>query len=146
MRKKTLSLFLGLLVTVALAVWAQSPTTSAPPGSSTTQDPYGATLDHPNPNSANNANTPITDSNSQNSRTRPNQGNSNDATPAMSGSARSSTTTSTGTDNGSPSSSPAASDSSSLPRTASDLPLLAVIGLLALGSALMVRSIAKPKA
>src|ERR1700753_3502132 len=51
MQKKIFSLFLTLLVTAALAVLAQSPTSSAPPGGSTTKDPYGATLDHPNPGS-----------------------------------------------------------------------------------------------
>ncbi len=140
MKRNALYIFLILVLATALAALAQSPTSSNM-GGSTTKDPYGATLDHPNPSSTAGA--------TAQSATEPN-------VPATTPST-SSTTTSTTVDNtsGAPTSTtdtsgaaPAAPDTSTtsggkLPRTASDLPLLATIGLLALGGALTVRSIAK---
>jgi hypothetical protein len=141
MKRNALYIFLILVLTTALAALAQSPTTSNM-GGSQTKDPYGATLDHPNPGS--------TMPGPGQSATEPNVPA---ATPATTPST-SSTTTSTTVDNtsGTPTSttdnSGTAPDTSTaaggkLPRTASDLPLLATIGLLALGGALTVRSIAR---
>ncbi|HXO42524.1 MAG TPA: hypothetical protein VN999_13805 [Thermoanaerobaculia bacterium] len=127
MKRNALYIFLILLLATALTALAQSPTTSNM-GGSETKAPYGATLDHPNPSSAPSATT---------------EPNVPAATPATTPST-SSTTTSTTVDNTSgtaPDTSTAAGGK--LPRTASDLPLLATIGLLALGGALTVRSIAR---
>jgi len=137
MKRNALYIFLILLLATALTALAQSPTTSNM-GGSETKAPYGATLDHPNPSSAPSATT---------------EPNVPAATPATTPST-SSTTTSTTVDNtsGTPTTttdtSGTAPDTSTaaggkLPRTASDLPLLATIGLLALGGALTVRSIAR---
>jgi hypothetical protein len=165
MSRKIFTLFISLLVTAALAALAQSPTSSAPPGSSSTQDPYGATMDHPNP-TGNNSTAPITDSRSAT------QGNSTTTTmttaPAAAAPAAtptdSSTSTSTSmstipvTDSTSnnaattTATAPVTTDTSTstdvntpttLPRTASELPLLAVLGLLALGGAVTTRTFAK---
>jgi hypothetical protein len=142
MKRNVLYIFLVLLLATALTALAQSPTTSNM-GGSTTKDPYGATLDHPNPGSAAGA--------TGQSATQPNVNEGQ--TPASSTPTTSSTTTSSTTDNTSGSSTPTTDTSGtanntsasggSLPRTASDLPLLATIGLLALGGALTVRSLAK---
>jgi hypothetical protein len=143
MKRNALYIFLVLLLATALTALAQSPTTSNM-GGSTTKDPYGATLDHPNPGAAAGA--------TGQSATQPNVNEGQ--TPAAATPTTSSTTTSSTTDNTSASSTPATDNSGaatstnatangSLPRTASDLPLLATIGLLALGGALTVRSLAK---
>jgi cytoskeletal protein RodZ len=143
MKRNALYIFLILLLATALTALAQSPTTSNM-GGSTTKDPYGATLDHPNPGAAAGA--------TGQSATQPNVNEGQ--TPAAATPSTSSTTTSSTTDNTSASSTPAtdtsgsatstnATGNGSLPRTASDLPLLATIGLLALGGALTVRSLAK---
>ena len=144
MKRNALYIFLVLLLATALTALAQSPTTSNM-GGSTTKDPYGATLDHPNPGSTAGA------TGQSATQTNVNEGQ----TPASSTPTTSSTTTSSTTDNTSGSSTTSTTDTSgaatstnasangSLPRTASDLPLLATIGLLALGGALTVRSLAK---
>ena len=143
MKRNALYIFLILLLATALTALAQSPTSSSM-GGSETKDPYGATLDHPNPSSAPSA--------TAQSATEPNVPAASvpAATPATTPST-SSTTTSTTVDNTSGSSTPttdttnttSTTSSGKLPRTASDLPLLATIGLLALGGALTVRSLAK---
>jgi cobalamin biosynthesis Mg chelatase CobN len=151
MHRKLFSLFLSLLLVGALAVLAQSPTSSNP-GGSETKDPYGATLDHPNPGSAagatgqpydkskvNEGQTPATGMTTSESATTSTP--STDTTPSTTSTYNSSTTS---TDNTAASGN--ASGTQSLPRTASDLPLLVIIGLLALGGALMVRSIARRNA
>jgi hypothetical protein len=139
MQKKIFSLFLTLLVTAALAVLAQSPTSSAPPGGSTTKDPYGATLDHPNPGST---------------MPQPGSATTTTTTPAPSSSM---TTTSTDTA-ATPSTSTTTTDTTpapasttdnsqqTLPRTGSDLPLMLAIGLLALASAFTLRTFSSSKA
>jgi hypothetical protein len=149
MKRNALYIFLILLLATALTALAQSPTSSSM-GGSETKDPYGATLDHPNPSSAPSATAqPATEPNIP----AANAPAATPATPATTPST-SSTTTSTTVDNtsGTPTSttdtSSTANDTSTtasgkLPRTASDLPLLATMGLLALGGALTVRSLAR---
>ncbi|MBV8199250.1 MAG: hypothetical protein JOZ15_01375 [Acidobacteria bacterium] len=142
MTRNALYIFLTLLLATALAAFAQSPTSSNP-GGSETKDPYGATLDHPNPGSTQGATGQSYNNNKVNEGQTPAS-----TTPATTPDTSSSTSTDT-----SGSSMPATTDTSNnvtpakkLPRTASDLPLLATIGLLALGGALTVRSIAKRNA
>jgi cobalamin biosynthesis Mg chelatase CobN len=150
MHRKLFSLFMTLLLVGALAVLAQSPTTSAP-GGSEAKDPYGATLDHPNPGSAagstgqpydkskvNEGQTPATGMTTTETTTTSTP--SSTSTPPAASTYNSSTTDNTAT---TPSTPDTTSDAKSLPRTASDLPLLVIIGLLALGGALTVRSIAR---
>jgi hypothetical protein len=150
MKRNALYIFLILVLVTALAALAQSPTTSNM-GGSTTKDPYGATLDHPNPGSTAGATGQSATQTNVNEGQTPASGSAT-TEPAPS---TSSTTTSSTTDNTSPSSTPSSTTDNSgtnstdaaaggkLPRTASDLPLLATIGLLALGGALTVRSLAK---
>jgi len=149
MKRNALYIFLILLLATALTALAQSPTTSNM-GGSQTKDPYGATLDHPNPGSTMPApGQPATQTNVPDASAT----TATPATPATTPST-SSTTTSSTTDNTSSSSTSTpdtsgtvnnsnTTDTGKLPRTASDLPLLATIGLLALGGALTVRSFAK---
>ena len=139
MKRNVLYLFMTLLLASVLAVLAQSPT-SGNPGGSETKDPYGATLDHPNPGSAPGATGQPYNSKNINEGQTPATGTTTATTPSSpsstdTGSSTATTTDSSGTANG--------TASQSLPRTASDLPLLATIGLLALGGALTVRSFAK---
>lgn len=146
MNRKLFSLFLTLLLVGALAALAQSPTSSNP-GGSETKDPYGATLDHPNPGSPNPARTapaPMTTTEPTTAATPPasTTETTTTATPPAT-STYNSSTTSSDTAAGTTTTPSATSDSKSLPRTASDLPLLVIIGLLALGGALTVRSIAR---
>jgi cobalamin biosynthesis Mg chelatase CobN len=150
MHRKLFSLFLTLLLVGALAALAQSPTSSAPPGGSETKDPYGATLDHPNPGSPNPARTapaPMTTTEPTTAATPPasttTETTTTTATPPATSTYNSSTTTSDTTATGTTTTPSTTADSKSLPRTASDLPLLVIIGLLALGGALTVRSIAR---
>ena len=147
MKRNALYIFLILLLATALTALAQSPTTNNM-GGSETKDPYGATLDHPNPGSTAGATGQSATQTNVNEGQTPATG-ATTATTATTPST-SSTTTSTTTDN---TGSTATTDNSGtagsttasgkLPRTASDLPLLATIGLLALGGALTVRSLAK---
>jgi|GEM_PF-3577069 len=146
MKRNALYIFLILLLATALTALAQSPTTSNM-GGSETKDPYGATLDHPNPGSA-----PMPNGQATTSTKEAAPVPATDATTTTTPST-SSTTTSSTTDmsaSSTPSTDTTATTSNTdttakqrLPRTASDLPLLATIGLLALGGALTVRSIAK---
>ena len=144
MKRNALYIFLILLLATALTALAQSPSSSNM-GGSETKDPYGATLDHPNPGSTAGATGQSATQTNVNEGQTPATG-ATTATPSTS-----STTTSTTTDNTSGSSTtttdtannPSTSAGGKLPRTASDLPLLATIGLLALGGALTVRSLAK---
>ncbi len=154
MSRKIFTLFISLLVAAALAVLAQSPTTSAPPGSTATQDPYGATLDHPNPvgNTApvgtttsttvpitTNSAAPATDTSTATSSTTSTDSMNNNTTPTTSA-----TTPTTTTDTSTPAgTSTDASTPQTLPRTGSELPLLAALGLLALGGAVTARTFAK---
>jgi hypothetical protein len=149
MHRKFFSLFLTLLLVGALAALAQSPTSSNT-GGSETKDPYGATLDHPNPGSPNPAKpapAPMTTTESTTVATPP--ATTMDSTPPAAttppatSSYNSSTTDNTATAPSTPSTADTTSDAKALPRTASDLPLLVIIGLLALGGALTVRSIAR---
>jgi hypothetical protein len=143
MQRKVLFLFLTLLVAAFMTALAQSPTSSNP-GGSETKDPYGATLDHPNPGSAPGATGQSYDKNKVNEGQTPASPTPTTAAPSDNSGSMSSTTTPTDTSTpSSTSSSDLSATHKSLPRTASDLPLLATIGLLALGAALMVRSIAK---
>ena len=150
MQRKLFSLFLSLLLVGALAALAQSPTSSNP-GGSETKDPYGATLDHPNPGSAQGSTGQAYDKSKVNEGQTPATGMttteptttstpSATTTPPATSTYNSSTTDNTATTPSTPSTT---SDTKSLPRTASDLPLLVIIGLLALGGALTVRSIAR---
>jgi hypothetical protein len=171
MSRKIFTLFISLLVAAALAVLAQSPTTSAPTGSSSTQDPYGATLDHPNP-TGNNSTAPITDSHTalQGNTTTTTVAPTSPGTPATGTDNSAATTTSAtpSTDNMSNNSSttttttaPSTTTTSTtpdtststdtttpttLPRTGSELPLLAALGLLALCGAVTARTFAKRSA
>jgi hypothetical protein len=146
MKRNALYIFLTLLLATALTALAQSPTSSAPPGGSETKDPYGATLDHPNPNSgataqpsnSTNANAGQTPATSTPVTAEPSTSSTPAATPDTSSSSMPSSSTS-----GSTSTTNDVTSQKSLPRTASELPMLATIGLLALGGALTVRSIAK---
>lgn len=147
MKRNALYIFLTLLLATALTALAQSPTSSNP-GGSETKDPYGATLDHPNPGSAPGATGQSYNTNKVNEGQTPAS-----TTPTTAAPADSSTTSSTTTDTSSSSTPSTTTDTTSnvtpnksLPRTASELPLLATIGLLALGGALTVRSIAKRNA
>ena len=151
MKRNALYIFLALVLATALAALAQSPTTSNM-GGSTTKDPYGATLDHPNPGAAAGATGQSATQTNVNEGQTPASGAATESTPATTPTSpsTSSTTTSSSVDN--TSSSTSTTDNSGtapdtaggkLPRTASDLPLLATIGLLALGGALTVRSLAK---
>jgi cobalamin biosynthesis Mg chelatase CobN len=140
MKRNVLCLFLTLVLAAALAAVAQSPTSSAPPGGSETKDPYGATLDHPNPNSGAAAQQPATTTTPATTAPMPTTSSTTSSSTTTDTSVSSVPSTSTTDTSG------AANDATakpSLPRTASELPLLATIGLLALGSALMVRSIAR---
>lgn len=147
MRQKAFSLFLTLLLVAVLAALAQSPTSSNP-GGSETKDPYGATLDHPNPGSAPAATGQPYNTTNTNEGQTPATGKTT-VTGTTTSEPTASTTTTTETTPSTSATTPSdmngssASSSTSLPRTASDLPLLATIGLLSLGAALMVRSIAK---
>ena len=149
MKRNALYIFLILVLATALTALAQSPTSSNM-GGSETKDPYGATLDHPNPGSTAGATGQSATQTNVNEGQTPATGATTAApetTPSTS-----STTTSSTVDNTSGSSTPATDTTANntsttaggkLPRTASDLPLLATIGLLALGGALTVRSLAK---
>lgn len=147
MHRKLFSLFLTLLLVGALAALAQSPTSSNP-GGSETKDPYGATLDHPNPGSPNPAKqAPVTTTTTESTTVATPPTTTTESTPPAAttppatSSYNSSTTDNTATTPSTPSTT--SDDSKALPRTASDLPLLVIIGLLALGGALTVRSIAR---
>jgi hypothetical protein len=151
MKRNALYIFLILVLATALTALAQSPTSSNM-GGSQTKDPYGATLDHPNPGSTAGATGQSATQTNVNEGQTPATG-ATTATPATMPST-SSTTTSSTVDNTSGSSTSttdtsgtlnntSTTSSGKLPRTASDLPLLATIGLLALGGALTVRSLAK---
>jgi hypothetical protein len=145
MTRNALYIFLTLLLATALTALAQSPTSSNP-GGSETKDPYGATLDHPNPGSTQGATGQSYNSNKVNEGQTPAS-----TTPATAPDTSSSTSSSSTTTDTSGSSMPSTTTDTSnnvtpaksLPRTASELPLLATIGLLALGGALTVRSIAR---
>jgi len=143
MKRNVLYIFLILLLATALTALAQSPTTSNM-GGSTTKDPYGATLDHPNPGAAAGATGQSATQTNVNEGQTPASG-ATTATPAPSTdtSSSSTSTSTTTTDTSGTASNTSATGNGSLPRTASDLPLLATIGLLALGGALTVRSLAK---
>jgi LPXTG-motif cell wall-anchored protein len=137
---KIASLSLSLLLAGALAVLAQSPTTSAPPGSGATHEPFGATLDHPNPNSAAPQGSVTTTTAPSDQSLTGSVSTTDSATPAATTTASTTTTTTTtaATDN---TNAPAAdSTPASLPKTGSELPLFAAIGLLALGGAIVLRS------
>jgi hypothetical protein len=162
MHRKFFSLFLTLLLVGALAALAQSPTSSNT-GGSETKDPYGATLDHPNPGSPNPARTapvtattttesttaatpPATTTTVSTTVTTPPAATTTEPTPAATPPATSTNNSSPTTNDNLATGTSTTSAPDSLPRTASELPLLAVIGLLALGCALMVRSIARREA
>jgi cobalamin biosynthesis Mg chelatase CobN len=146
MKRNALYIFLTLLLATALTALAQSPTSSNP-GGSETKDPYGATLDHPNPNSgataqpsnSTNANAGQTPATATPATAEPSTSSTPAATPDTSSSSMPSSSTSAS----STSTTNDVTSQKSLPRTASELPMLATIGLLALGGALTVRSIAK---
>ena len=150
MHRKLFSLFLTLLLVGALAVLAQSPTSSNP-GGSETKDPYGATLDHPNPGSPNPAKqAPATTTTTESTTVATPPTTTTESTPPAATTPPATSTYNSSTTSSDNMATPAAStpsttsdDSKSLPRTASDLPLLVIIGLLALGGALTVRSIAR---
>jgi len=141
MKRNVLYIFLILLLATALTALAQSPTTSNM-GGSTTKDPYGATLDHPNPGATAGATGQSATQTNVNEGQTPASGAATTATPATTSTDTSSTSTST-TDTSGTANNTSTTANGSLPRTASDLPLLATIGLLALGGALTVRSLAK---
>jgi hypothetical protein len=144
MNRKIASLSLALLFASALTVLAQSPTTSAPTGQGATQDPYGATMDHPNPgsvaapssatssNSTATSSTAATDDSTQN-----NSSTSTATTPSATTTTTTTTSSSTDTSNNS---TDAATTPSSMPKTGSDLPLLFAIGCLALAGACGLRA------
>lgn len=140
MQPKLISLSLSLLLAGALAVMAQSPTSSAPPGQSTTKDPYGATLDHPNPNSGATASTAVTQTSTPTDTSATTPTDTSATTPSTPSTTSSmpadSSTTSTDPNGSAATTSP----SNTLPRTASDIPLIGALGLLALGGALTLRA------
>jgi pectate lyase len=145
MKRNTLYLFLILLLATALTALAQSPTSSNM-GGSETKDPYGATLDHPNPGSTAGSTGQSATTPNVNEGQTPATGATTATTPSTSSTTTSSTTDMSGSSTPSTDTSTTTNDTTAnrkLPRTASDLPLLATIGLLALGGALTVRSIAK---
>ena len=144
MKRNALYIFLILLLATALTALAQSPTTNNM-GGSETKDPYGATLDHPNPGSTAGATGQSATQTNVNEGQTPATGATTATTPSTSSTTTSSTTDNTSSTSTTDNSGTAGSTTASgkLPRTASDLPLLATIGLLALGGALTVRSLAK---
>jgi hypothetical protein len=142
MKRNVLYIFLILLLATALTALAQSPTTSNM-GGSTTKDPYGATLDHPNPGSTAGATGQSATQTNVNEGQTPASGAATTATPSTDTSSSSTSPSTSTTDTSGTANSTSTSANGSLPRTASDLPLLATIGLLALGGALTVRSLAK---
>ncbi|HVR07036.1 MAG TPA: hypothetical protein VMW75_03245 [Thermoanaerobaculia bacterium] len=144
MKRNALYIFLTLLLATALTALAQSPTSSNP-GGSETKDPYGATLDHPNPGSTQGATGQSYNSNKVNEGQTPATATPTTAEPSPSSSTDNSMSNSSTSGSSTTDTSGTTSDTSqkSLPRTASELPLLATIGLLALGGALTVRSIAR---
>lgn len=143
MTGKIASLSLSLLLAGALAVMAQSPTSSAPPGAGATHDPYGATLDHPNPNSGTAAGSAMTTTTTpaapamQNTTPTP--------APAPAPATTSTDTTTTTTTDTSNTASTGTTTPTSLPRTGSELPLFAAMGFLALASALTLRSFSRQR-
>jgi len=143
MKRNVLYLFMTLLLASVLAVLAQSPT-SGNPGGSETKDPYGATLDHPNPGAAPAATGQSYNANNINEGQTPASGTTTATTPTPSSSSTDTSSSTTSTTDTSGTANNTANQS--LPRTASDLPMLAIIGLLALGGALTVRSFAKRQA
>jgi hypothetical protein len=142
MKRNVLYIFLILLLATALTALAQSPTTSNM-GGSTTKDPYGATLDHPNPGATAGATGQSATQTNVNEGQTPASGAATSATPSTDTSSSSTSPSTSTTDTSGTANSTSTSANGSLPRTASDLPLLATIGLLALGGALTVRSLAK---
>jgi hypothetical protein len=147
MTNKIVSLSISLLLASALAVMAQSPTTSAPPGGGATHDPYGATMDHPNPSSATAGNTVTTTPQNGSADTSATTGSNNNntdnsATPTATSNNdnTSTTTTTTSTTDTSSNTTP-----STLPKTASDLPLFAAMGFLALAGACVMRASARQR-
>jgi LPXTG-motif cell wall-anchored protein len=141
MRRTSLSLvILATLLVFAVAALAQSPMTNAP-GSTVNKKPFEATSDHPNPGSvapgrvAETGNTPATAT--QPSTTTETPSSTAAETPP------SSTTSSSDTTSGSTMTS--TQSSSTLPKTASGLPLLGALGLLALSGGLLARSIDRRK-
>lgn len=147
MKRNALYIFLILLLASALTALAQSPTTSNM-GGSETKDPYGATLDHPNPGSAPMPNGRATTSTKETPAPAPATEPTTTTSPSTSSTTTSSTTDMSASSTPSTDTTARTNDTVTtakrrLPRTASDLPLLTTIGLLALGGALTVRSIAK---
>lgn len=139
MRRTSLSLvILATLLVFAVAALAQSPMTNAP-GSTVNKKPFEATSDHPNPGSVapgrvvETGNTPATAT--QPSTTTETPSSTAAETPP------SSTTPSDTTSGSTMTSTLSTPRSDALPKTASGLPLLGALGLLALSGGLLARSI-----
>src|SRR5262249_39698103 len=127
MLRKPLYLFLTLMLVAFLAVVAQSPTSSNP-GGSETKDPYGATLDHPNPRSAAGASGKSYNSSTVKEGQTPAASKPTEATPSTTESSSSATSSTSPSDTSSTAgTSTDTGTNKSLPRTASDLPLLATL-------------------
>jgi LPXTG-motif cell wall-anchored protein len=133
-----LPLALALTVTGVTGVaYAQGPTTSAP-GPSLQREPQPANNDLRNPNSqdqaGSSATTTTTSPSTDTTTTPPPSTDTTTTTPPA-------TTTTTDTTN-----TTTTTPSSSLPRTGSEMPLVGMIGLLAMGSALGLKAAAKRNA
>ncbi|HZF13396.1 MAG TPA: LPXTG cell wall anchor domain-containing protein [Thermoanaerobaculia bacterium] len=143
--------FLTLVLVLALtgAAWAQSPTTSAPTGSSLQREPQPANNDLRNPGNpqdqAGKPSTTTTTDTTGTTSTTPSTTTTTTTTtdtPSTTGSSTDTTSTSTTTDT-TGTSGTSTSTSGSLPRTGSEMPLVGIIGLLALASAVGFRVYAK---
>jgi LPXTG-motif cell wall-anchored protein len=126
---------LALALTVTGVAYAQGPTTSAP-GPSLQREPQPANNDLRNPTSQDQTGSSATTS-TDTTATTPASTDTMTTPPATT-----TDTTSTGTTDTTSTSTP----SSSLPRTGSEMPLVGMIGLLALGSAVGLKAAAKRNA
>jgi LPXTG-motif cell wall-anchored protein len=124
---------LALALTVTGVAYAQGPTTSAP-GPSLQREPQPANNDLRNPNSqdqaGSSATTTTTPPSTDTTTTTPPSTDTTTTTPTTTTTDTTSTTT----------------PSSKLPRTGSEMPLVGMIGLLAMGSALGLKAAAKRNA
>jgi len=149
------SLFLALALVLALtgAAWAQSPTTSAPTGSSMQTEPQPANNDLRNPgNPQDQVGKPSTTTTTTTTAPTDTTGTTSttttdttSTTPSTTGTSTDTTSTTTSTDTAGTSTT-STSTSRHLPRTGSEMPLVGILGLLALASAVGFRAYAKRNA
>jgi LPXTG-motif cell wall-anchored protein len=162
MMKRFTFLTLALLIAITGAAWAQSPTTSAPTGQSMQTEPQPANNDLRNPGNpqnqvgippkTNTETTGTTTTTTDTTGTTGTTGSTTDTTgtTGMTGTTGSTSMDTTGSttssDTTGTTSSTTTTESTKLPRTGSEMPLVGIIGLLALVSAFGVRTYAKRNA